>query len=192
MSIDHKKDLRSIAIPLGVGSAYHYIYIKEHVDKNKSSNDKNKTVFIGNVDYGHLRSHSDLNGFLNNIFKYFGKIESITISQYDTDGKSFSTSNQGCEGYLPEIAFDELEGHIDSSFFSSFPRKSNFAHLTFSKRSSLISALSAHDSVYFDVMKEVESMWGISSLCTPKTAKQIRDSYGFKAITLILISFLNN
>lgn len=69
-------------IPLGVGGAFHSIYMKQHFDKSQSKNDST-TLFIGNIDYGTQLDYDRMNRFLRNIFSGFGNIESISVSDYD-------------------------------------------------------------------------------------------------------------
>ena len=162
------KKYRSIGVPLGFGSALHFIYIKEHCEKGKEYNKPSKTLFIGNVDYGLLSKNASINGFLTDIFKHFGTIQSIELSKYSSN---IQDENADDFDFPPELAFDELDGHLDSSYFDGSRDKARFAHLTFMKKSELRGALSASDSVYYDIAKEVSKKWGVGDACKVKSSK---------------------
>lgn len=63
-------------------SAIHYLYIKEHHDKANSQN-KGKTLFIGNVDYSSTIEYEEIQQYLTLLFQSFGEIQSISISEVD-------------------------------------------------------------------------------------------------------------
>ena len=98
------KDFRVIKIPLGCGIASHYMYIREH-KSNQVENEK-RTLFVGkelwyllkisrvfdnfqmctyndltgNIDYAKPRSSEEVDKIVRELFKPFGKIQSVSLS----------------------------------------------------------------------------------------------------------------
>jgi RNA recognition motif-containing protein len=149
------KGYRVITLPMGVGGASHYLYIKEHSEKSAAmsthmdegkSMDKNNSLFIGNVDYIYIKSNENeelVNTILRELFQSFGAIDSIAISKYQ---------------------------HQDEHLYAE---KARFAHLRFMKKSSLRTALAASDQVYEEIGKSIADKFGLSSAFNTKSSSEI-------------------
>ncbi len=129
------KGFRVIDAPTSLaGFVVHSFFIKEHSD-NKVMKGCGKTLFVGNVDYVHSRTHGEVDGMLKDFFGIFGDIESISISEFKDD--------------------------IDHPSSSILREKSRFAHVVFAKKSSLNSSLSANDTLYSEASLELARKWGV-------------------------------
>ncbi len=88
------------------GNSLHYLYIKEHVDSaskaiNSTMNDSHsfssssgKVLFVGNIDYcchslGRDIDESILQAIVRQLFQEFGDIDSISISKFQNEDKSW-------------------------------------------------------------------------------------------------------
>lgn len=142
---------------------HHYLYIKEHQSKEATATDarnghgqaksgvKGRTLFVGNIDYRLSMTEEDLNGYLRLLFSRFGDISDIYISA------------------LPEPvpSSDRRTNHINT----------RYAHINFSKKSSLKLALNASDTDYDAACREVTENYGLE--LKPKKSTDIKRMYAF-------------
>jgi len=140
---------------------HHYLYIKEHQSKEATaigardgqakSGTKGRTLFVGNIDYRLSMTEDDLNGYLRLLFSRFGDINDIYISA------------------LPEpVPFsDRRTNQINT----------RYAHINFSKKSSLKLALTASDTDYDAACKEVTENYGLE--LKPKKSSDIKKMFAF-------------
>ena len=92
-------------------------------------------------------SPEKIEGYLTDLFSSFGDIESVSLSQFKNDDPTASSS------------------------------KSRFAHVTFAKKKSVKSALTASDSIYAEIGEQVSSSWGMGNEVKPRKPKHILDGY---------------
>ena len=85
------KDFRLIRIPLGSGTAMHFMYIKEH--KASIGDGVKRTMFVGNIDYCHFRSTEEIDNIMRMLFSQFGTIESISVSSDTEEETGFKRSS---------------------------------------------------------------------------------------------------
>jgi ribosomal RNA-processing protein 7 len=137
------------------------VYIKEHQSKEAAasgardgqakSGTKGRTLFVGNIDYRLSMTEDDLNGYLRLLFSRFGDIIDIYISA------------------LPEPvpSSDRRTNHINT----------RYAHINFSKKSSLKLALTASDTDYDAACREVTENYGLE--LKPKKSSDIKKMFAF-------------
>ena len=126
------KDYRVVGLPLGgSGCGLHDFYLKVHRD-NKTATDR--TLFVGNVDYGLKRSVEEIGFYLRHLFEVFGDVEGVSVSEFKSSFSTTSSNETGIEGSSEE----------------SFDLRARFAHILFCKRASLKAALKSDDVIYFD------------------------------------------
>lgn len=82
-------------------------------------------------------------GYLRSLFEPFGEIESVSVS----DNKQVNDEN--------ENAKEEDSSYEDSNSNSG----TRFAHLVFSKKASIKSALAFTDSAFYELTKSVAKVW---------------------------------
>jgi hypothetical protein len=82
------KDFRIIELPLSSGNGIHYLYIKEHTDRNLVS--KGKKLFVGNFDLSIHSTNDEIENYLTALFSRFGAIESIYISSSNEEDKKLT------------------------------------------------------------------------------------------------------
>jgi hypothetical protein len=124
------KDYRVISIPLGISSAASHSFYIKEHRDNKNEEILGRVLFIGNVDYGINKTTQDIDQYLHSLFSIFGQIESISVSEFDM--QSLET--------------------VDI--------RARFAHVVFTKKSSLKAALRADDSVYQEAARETAAIFG--------------------------------
>jgi ribosomal RNA-processing protein 7 len=141
------KGYRVIDIPLGMGLALHTIYLKEHSEKGENiEKQKSKTAFIGNVDYGLEMTHEEIDSYLRELFNNFGEVESVSVSKFHREEAEKKSNNY-----------------------------SRFAHLVFKKKNSLKLALTAPDSTYYELGKELSKNFGLKQRFSLKKRKTVED-----------------
>ena len=99
-------------------------------------------------------TNEEANLFLRDVFGGFGDISNIAISEF-IDRESNSTS-----------------------------RNARFAHVFFSKKSGVKSALQATQQMYDDVSEAIGQKWGLSSSSLPKTSKEIAEAFTQRGVDL--------
>ena len=102
--------------------------------ENKVLKANSKTLFVGNIFYKDNLSNDDINELLTDLFGLFGDIESISVSDFQIDNSTFSTRN------------------------------APFAHVNFTKKSTLKYILSENSQTIFDsVIPNFIKKWGFSN-----------------------------
>jgi hypothetical protein len=96
---------------------------------------------------GRILTPEDIEGYITDLFSSFGDIESVSLSQ-------FKNADEG----------------VNSA-------RSRFAHVTFSKKKAVKSALTASDSIYAEIGDQVAAKWGMSDEIKPQKVKHILDKY---------------
>ena len=109
---------------------------------NYSGTDKNRTLFVGNVDYAKERTLVEIDGYLRSLFTAFGDIEGVSVSET----KQLSSSDNA-------NADDDQNNEIVLNCFES-----RFAHIVFSKKISLKNALASSDSAFYDLTKIISQV----------------------------------
>lgn len=160
------KGYRLIHVPIGLGLCTHCFYIKEHQQNSSkdhgnskalssiSGSSKGKVLFVGNIDYPIINPSSktcmlsqvELDSFLRDLFQSFGDIESITVSQFNTED------------------IIDLEHQNQNPF-----TKTRFAHVHFKSSSSCKASLTTSESLYMDIGDSIARKWGLASALTVKT-----------------------
>lgn len=134
------KGYRIIAIPIdSVERATHYLYVKEHNDKNH----KGSTLFVGNIDLLPEMTQEQVDNFLRLAFSSFGDIESISLSEL---GRNMTD-------------------------------KSRFAHINYTKKTSVKMALNAKDEEYQPLLARASSAIGLQKELNNLTRAQIRSMF---------------
>ena len=75
------KEYRVLDVDLGAGGASQCILLKEHSDRT-SNNAKDRTLFLGNIDYGRELDSGEVEAFIADFFSSFGNIESVSLSHF--------------------------------------------------------------------------------------------------------------
>lgn len=75
------KEYRVLDVDLGVGGASQCILLKEHSDRTSNSA-KDRTLFLGNIDYGRELDSAEIEAFIADFFSSFGVIESVSLSHF--------------------------------------------------------------------------------------------------------------
>ena len=135
------KGYRIIDLPFGIGGSLQSLYVKEHSDKDNEN--KGKTLFVGNIDYGRQMKEKDLNDYLKDLFASFGNIVSISFSIIDNDDDKYATSR--------------------------------FAHILFDKKNAIKNIISASDTIFYNIGKEVSQKWGPAAYFNIKRKKTIEE-----------------
>lgn len=81
------KEYRVLDVDIGAGGATQCILLKEHSDRT-SHNTKDRTLFVGNIDYGRELDSEEVKAFIADFFSSFGAIESVSLSQFKKEAGS--------------------------------------------------------------------------------------------------------
>ena len=111
-----KGGYRVIDVPVGLGGVLHTLYIKEHnnpksTDLTSNGGDDNqnlkgRVLFVSNVDYGLKRTHTDIDGYLREIFQGFGEIISVSVSKFKRRVQEVSEN-------------EEIDNNLDSEYIDT-------------------------------------------------------------------------
>jgi len=173
---------RIVDVPVGFGAVLHSLYLKEHnKDANNhgsSGNTKGRVLFVGNVDYVKDRSLEEIDSYLRMLFGPYGVIESVSVSEYehekndnedDEEEKSSSARSRveptnysfGNVDVICGLSTDHTLSRglsITSNAASLF--ESRFAHVVFAEKQALKACLSASDTMYYGLTKQVATRYG--------------------------------
>lgn len=81
------KEYRILDVDLGAGGASQCILLKEHSDRTENTA-KDRTLFVGNIDYGRKFDTQEVEAFISNFFSSFGDVESVSLSHFKQESGS--------------------------------------------------------------------------------------------------------
>ena len=178
---------RIVDIPVGFGAVLHSLYLKEHNKDTTTShgggNTKGRVLFVGNVDYVKDRSLEEINGYLRMLLGPYGIIESVSVSEYEQDKDNNNEEEEEEEETSSSMNRTEpinySFGNVDvicglstdhtlsrglkpttSSAGAGRLYESRFAHVIFTEKQSLKACLSASDTMYYGLTKQVAARYG--------------------------------
>jgi hypothetical protein len=84
------KEYRVLDVDLGAGGASQCVLLKEHSDRASGASAgarpgagaKDRTLFVGNIDYGRKLETDEVEAFIADLFSSFGDVESVALSQF--------------------------------------------------------------------------------------------------------------
>jgi ribosomal RNA-processing protein 7 len=146
----HFKGYRVIDIPLGVGGALQSLYIKEHIDRvNKADKDNASSSAKGKT------------LFVGNI-DYGRHMKEKDLHDY----LKFLFASFG---NIVSISFSIIDNDNDIHTIS------RFAHILFDKKNAIKNIISASDTIFYNIGKELSQKWGPGTYFNIKRKKSIEE-----------------
>jgi len=145
------KGYRVIDLPLGIGGSLQSLYVKEHIDKSNKNDNNN-----------------------NNDNKSKGKTLFVGNIDYGRQMKEKDLHDYlkylfASFGNIISISFSVIDNDDDKYITS------RFAHILFDKKNAIKNIISASDSIFYNIGKELSQKWGPGVYFNIKRKKSIEE-----------------
>lgn len=151
---------------------------------------KGKVLFVGNIDFGIRRN----NGLLN-VYSYCLLLFLLSDHAWTNEEVSqLMRDTFGAFGDIDNIAVSEFKHSSDNvvnettfNLNRTYGRNSRFAHVIFSKKSSVKAAVQANDKIYSEIGEKVGGKWGFAQLLQKKSSQEVSSLYPFYEVDTITL-----